>query len=158
MRIKGFEPPWSNPHTDLNRARLPIPPYPHIQATLLLYYIFRLLQVVFGNFLEIFMEFFYAIIIHSIFFMHLFFKTRNVLNPCLKRVFCYSALYFLGASSAYFVNRLSPNLRYHCKVLWSIRYSQYFPAFQCMVIHYLPFLFINMYIWFFPDPSCYKTS
>ena len=28
VRIRGFEPPWSCPHTDLNRARLPIPPYP----------------------------------------------------------------------------------------------------------------------------------
>ena len=29
VRIRGLEPPWSYPHTDLNRARLPIPPYPH---------------------------------------------------------------------------------------------------------------------------------
>ena len=30
VRIRGFEPPWSCPHTDLNRARLPIPPYPQV--------------------------------------------------------------------------------------------------------------------------------
>ena len=30
MRIRGFEPPRYCYHTDLNRARLPIPPYPHI--------------------------------------------------------------------------------------------------------------------------------
>ena len=58
VRIKGFEPPWSNPHTDLNRARLPIPPYPHIQATFLLYYVLELMQVLFENFFEIFMEIF----------------------------------------------------------------------------------------------------
>ena len=28
VRIRGLEPPWSCPHTDLNRTRLPIPPYP----------------------------------------------------------------------------------------------------------------------------------
>ena len=30
VRIRGFEPPRYRYHTDLNRARLPIPPYPHI--------------------------------------------------------------------------------------------------------------------------------
>ena len=37
VRIKGFEPPWSNPHTDLNRARLPIPPYPRNTYIILLF-------------------------------------------------------------------------------------------------------------------------
>ena len=29
VRVKGLEPPWGEPHTDLNRTRLPIPPHPH---------------------------------------------------------------------------------------------------------------------------------
>jgi hypothetical protein len=28
MRMRGLEPPRGCPHTDLNRARLPIPPHP----------------------------------------------------------------------------------------------------------------------------------
>jgi hypothetical protein len=28
MRMRGLEPPRGFPHTDLNRARLPIPPHP----------------------------------------------------------------------------------------------------------------------------------
>src|SRR5438445_696847 len=28
MRMRGLEPPRGRPHTDLNRARLPIPPHP----------------------------------------------------------------------------------------------------------------------------------
>jgi len=28
MRMRGLEPPRGYPHTDLNRARLPIPPHP----------------------------------------------------------------------------------------------------------------------------------
>ena len=28
VRVKGLEPPWGEPHTDLNRTRLPIPPHP----------------------------------------------------------------------------------------------------------------------------------
>ena len=28
MRMRGLEPPRSFPHTDLNRARLPVPPHP----------------------------------------------------------------------------------------------------------------------------------
>ena len=28
VRETGLEPAWSHPHTDLNRARLPIPPFP----------------------------------------------------------------------------------------------------------------------------------
>ena len=34
VRIKGFEPSRYRYHTDLNRARLPIPPYPHIGTSL----------------------------------------------------------------------------------------------------------------------------
>ena len=30
VRVKGLEPPWGKPHTDLNRTRLPIPPHPHV--------------------------------------------------------------------------------------------------------------------------------
>ena len=30
VRVKGLEPPWGEPHTDLNRTRLPIPPHPHV--------------------------------------------------------------------------------------------------------------------------------
>ena len=29
VRVKGLEPSWGCPHTDLNRTRLPIPPRPH---------------------------------------------------------------------------------------------------------------------------------
>jgi hypothetical protein len=32
MRMRGLEPPRSYLHTDLNRARLPIPPHPHAWA------------------------------------------------------------------------------------------------------------------------------
>ena len=32
VRVRGLEPPWGEPHTDLNRTRLPIPPHPHIGA------------------------------------------------------------------------------------------------------------------------------
>src|SRR5215510_6918684 len=28
MRMRGIEPPRGRPHTDLNRARLPVPPHP----------------------------------------------------------------------------------------------------------------------------------
>ena len=28
VRAKGLEPSWGCPHTDLNRTRLPIPPFP----------------------------------------------------------------------------------------------------------------------------------
>jgi hypothetical protein len=31
MRMRGLEPPRGFPHTDLNRARLPIPPHPRGQ-------------------------------------------------------------------------------------------------------------------------------
>ena len=31
VRIRGLEPPRSCPHTDLNRTRLPIPPYPQMK-------------------------------------------------------------------------------------------------------------------------------
>ena len=30
VRVKGLEPSWGYPHTDLNRTRLPIPPHPHV--------------------------------------------------------------------------------------------------------------------------------
>src|SRR5712692_1012684 len=30
MRMRGLEPPRGCPHTDLNRARLPIPPHPRV--------------------------------------------------------------------------------------------------------------------------------
>ena len=30
VRVKGLEPPWGEPHTDLNRTRLPIPPHPRV--------------------------------------------------------------------------------------------------------------------------------
>ena len=30
VRVKGLEPSWDCPHTDLNRTRLPIPPHPHL--------------------------------------------------------------------------------------------------------------------------------
>ena len=30
VRVKGLEPSWGCPHTDLNRTRLPIPPHPHL--------------------------------------------------------------------------------------------------------------------------------
>ena len=33
VRVKGLEPPWGEPHTDLNRTRLPIPPHPHHSKT-----------------------------------------------------------------------------------------------------------------------------
>jgi hypothetical protein len=33
MRMRGLEPPRGFPHTDLNRARLPIPPHPRATAT-----------------------------------------------------------------------------------------------------------------------------
>src|SRR5215203_287795 len=32
MRMRGLEPPRGCPHTDLNRARLPIPPHPRASA------------------------------------------------------------------------------------------------------------------------------
>ena len=32
MRMRGLEPPRGFPHTDLNRARLPIPPHPRARA------------------------------------------------------------------------------------------------------------------------------
>jgi hypothetical protein len=32
MRMRGLEPPRGFPHTDLNRARLPIPPHPRALA------------------------------------------------------------------------------------------------------------------------------
>jgi hypothetical protein len=32
MRMRGLEPPRGCPHTDLNRARLPIPPHPRGRA------------------------------------------------------------------------------------------------------------------------------
>src|SRR3954467_14048320 len=34
MRMRGLEPPRPFGHTDLNRARLPIPPHPHAAARL----------------------------------------------------------------------------------------------------------------------------
>ena len=30
VRAKGLEPSWGCPHTDLNRTRLPIPPFLHL--------------------------------------------------------------------------------------------------------------------------------
>ena len=32
MRMRGLEPPPGRPDTDLNRARLPIPPHPRVDA------------------------------------------------------------------------------------------------------------------------------
>src|SRR4051794_17024254 len=34
MRMRGLEPPRGFPHTDLNRARLPIPPHPRGRTSL----------------------------------------------------------------------------------------------------------------------------
>lgn len=34
VRVKGLEPSWGCPHTDLNRTRLPIPPHPHLLVDL----------------------------------------------------------------------------------------------------------------------------
>jgi hypothetical protein len=34
MRMRGLEPPQSYLHTDLNRARLPIPPHPRAGPTI----------------------------------------------------------------------------------------------------------------------------
>ena len=34
VRVKGLEPSWGCPHTDLNRTRLPIPPHPHLLSDL----------------------------------------------------------------------------------------------------------------------------
>lgn len=34
VRVKGLEPSWGCPHTDLNRTRLPIPPHPHCRSSL----------------------------------------------------------------------------------------------------------------------------
>ena len=45
VRSKGVEPPWMLIHTDLNRARLPIPPRPlAFQQHILLYTFLRRMQ------------------------------------------------------------------------------------------------------------------